>query len=113
MDSRWSGTEGYQLAAPSEGTTVQGFSTTLGRAIAHARYLVASSWRLGRRSATLGALLLTASTVTVWATANTAPQFTSLTVTPSILNEGQTVVLRGTFTDPDTTDAHGMLVYWV
>jgi len=73
---------------------------------------MASPFRAGRRSVALGAILLAASTATVLATANTPPHFTSLTVSPSVLNEGQSVVLNGAFTDPDTTDAHSMLVYW-
>jgi hypothetical protein len=91
---------------------VQGFSIAFGRARGHARQLLVSSSRLGRRSAALGALLLIGSTVTVLATANTPPTITSLTVTPSVLNEGQTVTLSGTFTDPDVGDFHTVRIGW-
>jgi hypothetical protein len=52
----------------------------------------------------LGALLLAASAVTAWATANTPPTITSLTVIPntSVINEGQTLTIAGTFADPDS-----------
>jgi hypothetical protein len=52
--------------------------------------------------------------VTVWATTNTPPTITSLTVTPntSAINEGQTLTIAGTFADPDAADLHTVLVYW-
>ena len=88
--------------------------TTLGRAREHVRCLAARSLRLGRRSMALGVVLLAASAVTVWATTNNPPRITSLTVTPntSVINEGQTLTISGTFTDPDVTDLHTIMVYW-
>jgi hypothetical protein len=89
---------------------MRNFATMVRRALDRARGLRLP--RSGRRSLALGTLLLTASTVTVLATANTPPEFTSLTVTPSVLNEGQTVTLSGTFTDSDTSDAHTVYIFW-
>lgn len=68
--------------------------------------------RLGHPAAVAGALLLATSTATVWGTANTAPQFTSLTASASRINAGQTLVVNGSFTDPDPGDRHALLVYW-
>ncbi len=92
---------------------MRGFSTASGHTLGHARRLVAGLLLTGRRPVVVGALLLLiGSTVTVLATTNTPPAITSLTVSPPIANEGQTVILKGTFTDPDATDAHTLLVYW-
>src|SRR5688500_2802620 len=84
-----------------EGTAVRGISTSRERVLGHARRLLAGAFQSGRRSAVLGTILLIGSTVSVVATANTPPVITSLTVTPSVLNEGQAVTLTGAFTDPD------------
>jgi hypothetical protein len=93
---------------------VQGFSTSRLCAWRRTRVGLSSLVQIWRRPLGLGALLLTiGSTATVVATTNTAPQFTSLTATPGILNEGQTITLNGAFTDPDAADAHGLLVYWI
>jgi hypothetical protein len=92
------------------GVAVRDFAATVRRALERARRLHRP--RSGRRSLVLGTALLIASTVTVVATANTPPEFTSLTVTPSVLNEGQTVTLSGTFTDSDTSDAHTVYIFW-
>jgi len=59
-----------------------------------------------------GALLLATSTATVWGTANTAPQITGLTASASVIVPGQTLVVNGTFTDPDVGDRHTVFVYW-
>jgi hypothetical protein len=68
--------------------------------------------RAGRVPLALGAALLIGSTVTVWATTNTPPQLTSLTIDHSVINEGQTVTISGAFTDPDPADLHSVLIYW-
>jgi hypothetical protein len=97
-----------------EGTAVQGFFTASGRMLGHARRLMAGLLARGRRSAVLGAVLLTiVSTVSVLATANTLPLFTTVTLsTSSIVNEGQTVTVTGAFTDPDVTDFHSIRIRW-
>lgn len=67
-----------------------------------------------RRPVTLGALLLLiGSTVTVWATSNTPPTFTTLALSPSsTIYEGQTVTLTGAFTDPDAGNYHSVRIHW-
>jgi len=90
---------------------MDGLFTTLGRARGHARYLAARSLRL-RRPTALGTLLLAASAVTVWATANTPPTITSLTASASVINEGQSITVTGAFTDPDVTDTHTLYIWW-
>jgi hypothetical protein len=94
--------------------TVTALPTVARRALDALRRLSTRTRRAGRRSAVLGAVLLAASAATVLATANTAPHITSLTVTPnvSVINEGQSLTINGTFTDPDATDRHAILVYW-
>jgi hypothetical protein len=57
-------------------------------------------------------MLLAASTATVLATANTPPHITSLTVSQSVIDEGQTVTLSGAFTDPDAGDLHTVRIGW-
>jgi hypothetical protein len=88
------------------------FRTRVTSARTWARGIPSTARKRGQRSALLGAVLLAASTATVLATANTPPHITSLTVTPSVANEGQTVTLRGTFTDPDTGDLHSIRIGW-
>jgi hypothetical protein len=91
---------------------VNDFATTLRLATDRARRLQASVLGAGRRSVVLGALLLTASTVTVLATANTLPTITSLTLNRTVVDEGQPVILSGTFTDPDAADRHTLKIDW-
>ena len=85
--------------------------TTL-RTLDGVRHLAGSFWRTGRRSVVLGGLLLAASAVTVLGTTNSPPVFTSLTLSTSVLNEGETVTLTGAFTDPNAGDGHTVLIYW-
>jgi len=91
---------------------VHGFFTPLRGAGTYGRQFLLALAQRGRRSVVLGAVLLIGSAVTALGTANTDPQFTSLTASASIIDEGQTIVLRGTFTDPDTADAHGAHIHW-
>jgi hypothetical protein len=60
----------------------------------------------------LGALLLAASSASVMATQNTAPEFSGIRQSDRSITEGQTVSLAGIFTDPDQSDTHTLLVYW-
>jgi len=46
------------------------------------------------------------------ATTNTGAEFTSLGLNATMINEGETVTLTGTFTDPDPDDAHTLQIYW-
>lgn len=83
------------------------------RAIDGALRLPAHLARTGSRSLMVGALLLTAaSTASVVATTNTAPVFTSLTVSKAAAYEGETVTLSGAFTDPDAGNRHTVIIYW-
>jgi hypothetical protein len=68
--------------------------------------------RTGRSSLVLGAILLIASTATVLAMSNTPPVVTSATLDKSIVDEGETVTLTVSFTDPDVEDLHTILVNW-
>ena len=92
---------------------MHGFIMPLRRAGTRGRRFFLALTHGGRRSVVLGMVLLIGSTVTAVGTANTAPVFTSLTASPSIINEGQKITLNGTFTDPDTADAHGLMIYWL
>ena len=86
---------------------------TIRHAVSGTRRLAGSFWQTGRRSLVLGGLLLlAASTASVVATANSAPNFTSLTVNKSVLNEGETVTLTGSFSDPDPNQRHTLTIYW-
>lgn len=87
-------------------------TTSIRQAFSHPRRLSSSVSRAGRRSTALGALLLAASTATVLATANTPPEITSATVTPSTFKEGDTVTLAFTFTDADAADMHTVRIRW-
>jgi hypothetical protein len=60
----------------------------------------------------LGAVVLAASTVSVVATTNSPPQFTSFQSSAGKILAGQSVTVSGTFTDPDATDAHTVMIYW-
>jgi hypothetical protein len=60
----------------------------------------------------LGVVLLAASTITVWATANTPPTITTMTANTAQLSAGEALVITGSFTDPDITDAHTVFVFW-
>jgi hypothetical protein len=60
----------------------------------------------------LGAVLLLGSAVTVLATSNTPPTITSASLSQTTINEGGSVTLSGTFTDPDGSDAHAALIFW-
>ena len=84
----------------------------LKKALTQSRSSVATSARIGRRSVALGAILVLGSTLSVLATGNTPPTITSLSVNSPIVNEGDTVTITGSFTDPDATDAHRVLVFW-
>jgi hypothetical protein len=86
-------------------TTMYGIRARLHR-------LPAAIVRAGRVPLALGAALLVGSTVSVLATTNTPPQITSLTLSPAVANEGQTVTLTGAFADPDPADLHSVLIYW-
>jgi hypothetical protein len=88
------------------------FRTGLTTALIRALRLPSVVRRRARRSAGLGAVLLAASAVTAWAAANTPPTITSVSASPAVVNEGQTVTVSGTFTDPDAGDAHTVRVYW-
>jgi hypothetical protein len=88
------------------------FETIVHRALAHARNVPAIVCRAGTRSAALGAILLAASSVSVLATANTPPTFTSITANTAKINAGEALIITGTFADPDITDAHTIFVYW-
>lgn len=43
---------------------------------------------------------------------NVAPSNVSLTATPSVINEGQSTSLSGSFTDPGTADTHTVVINW-
>jgi len=76
------------------------------------RYLITTSTQTGRRALALGAMLVLGSTLTVVATANTPPTITSASLNKTTINEGQSVTVSGTFTDPDASDTHTALVHW-
>ena len=83
------------------------------RAIDRALRLPAHLARGGSRSLLIGALILmTASSASVIATTNAPPSFTSLSLSKTQVYEGETVTLTGSFTDPNPTDRHTILVYW-
>jgi len=84
----------------------------VGAVVSRARRIRALSGRTSRRSLALGSVLLAVSAVTVWATTNSPPHITSATLTPSHIQEGQTVTLAVTFTDPDVTDRHTAIIGW-
>lgn len=87
--------------------------STIRQTVSGARRLSAGLWRTGRRSLVLGGLLLlAASTTSVVATTNSAPVFTSLALSTSVLNEGESVTLTGAFNDPDPNQRHTLTVYW-
>jgi hypothetical protein len=86
--------------------------SALRKALVKSRASAATPAGIGRRSLALGAILVLGSTLSVLATANTPPTITSLSVNSPIVNEGDTVTITGTFTDPDASDAHNVLVFW-
>jgi hypothetical protein len=86
--------------------------SVLRQALLQTRRTFATPLRAGRRSVALGAVLLLGSTITVLATANTPPTITSLSVSQSAIDEGQSVTLTGTFTDPDAGDSHTARIKW-
>lgn len=86
--------------------------STVREALGQARQLPASLSRTARWPLALGALLLAASTATAMATANTPPTITSATMSPAVLNEGQTSVLTLSFTDPNPGDYHTLRLKW-
>jgi len=55
---------------------------------------------------------LAASTATVLATTNSPPTIVSATMSPAVLNEGQTSVLTLSFTDANSGDYHTLRVKW-
>lgn len=89
-----------------------GFSTSSEQVLSHLRHALSASRRIGRRSAMVGALLVICSAATIGAATNTPPQITSASVSPAVTQEGGTVTLTGTFTDPDVGDAHVIRIYW-
>ena len=68
--------------------------------------------RLSTRTAVLSAALVAASTVSVWATANTPPSNFTMSVDKPVIHEGESVTLTGSFTDPDAADLHSVVVNW-
>jgi hypothetical protein len=70
------------------------------------------SSRSGRRSLALGAVMMLGSAMTVLATGNTPPTNLTLTASPATINEGDTITLTGSFTDPDVTDYHTLRIKW-
>lgn len=86
--------------------------TTIPQAVDRARHLSDIFWRTGRRSLVLGGLLLAASTATVLATTNTPPKIVGASVSPQVLQEGQSAVLTVSFTDMDPNDHHTLRVKW-
>ena len=66
----------------------------------------------GQRSLVLGAALLLGSTLGVVATANTPPTWTNVSLSASVIDEGQEVSVAGAFTDPDDTDSHSIQIDW-
>ena len=88
------------------------FMRTIRPALDRARYLPASLGRTARWPMALGALLLTASTASVVATANTPPKILSASVSPQIIDEGQAAVLTLSFADADPGDSHTIRVKW-
>jgi hypothetical protein len=88
------------------------FRSSVRRAFDRARHLPASRGRTDRWPAALSALLLAASTASVVATANSAPQFGGMRLSNSVAYEGETVTLVGVYSDPDDGDRHTLLVYW-
>ena len=88
------------------------FLATVCQTLDRTRRLLVSASRRGRWPLLFGTLLLAASTASVLATANTPPTITSATVSPTVLNEGQTATLTVTFTDPDPGDSHTVRMKW-
>ena len=88
------------------------YPTTTFSTIDRARRLPATLGRMASRPLALGALLLAASTATVLATANTPPKIVSASMSPNVLNEGQTAILTVSFTDANPGDSHTLRVKW-
>jgi hypothetical protein len=88
------------------------FMTTIRPMLDRALRLPLSLGRTGRMPLALSALLLTASSMSVIATTNAPPVFTSLVLSKSVVYEGEPVTLTGAFTDPNAGDRHTVLVYW-
>jgi hypothetical protein len=65
----------------------------------------------GQRSLVLGAALLLGSTLTVAATANTTPTLTNVTLSKSIVDEGESFTISGTIVDPDPGEIHTLYIY--
>ena len=86
--------------------------TTIRPVLDRARRLPASLGRTGRRPLALGTLLLAASAATVLATANTPPEILGASVSPQVLDEGQTAALTVSFADVDPGDSHTLRVKW-
>ena len=68
--------------------------------------------RSSTRTAALSLALVVASTVSVWATANTPPSNLTFTAVPSVVNEGESFTVTGTFIDPDVADLHSVVINW-
>ena len=75
-------------------------------------HILRATVRSTHRSVALGLVLVAASSLTAVATSNTKPQITGLQVSQSSIDEGQTVTVTGTFTDPDPADLHVVRIDW-
>lgn len=84
----------------------------LNRKLQQSTRMLAISSSARRRVAALGALLLVGTTVTALATANTPPTLNPLQLSQSQINEGGSVTLSGTFSDPDPADIHVISIHW-
>lgn len=88
------------------------FQATIHTLVAEHRRSIATSVRTARRSLVLGAVLALGSAITVLATTNTPPTITGVNLSTSVANEGDTVTVSATFTDPDAADTHSALIFW-
>jgi len=88
------------------------YKTTILSTVERARRLPTILGRTRSWPLALGALLLAASTASVIGTTNSAPAFTNLALSKTVLNEGETVTLTGAFNDPDPNQRHTLIVYW-
>jgi hypothetical protein len=91
---------------------VNRFGTLVRHAVRRGRPVLSKSMAPGRRSAALGALLLLGSAVSTLATGNSAPEIISASLSQSVIDEGDTVTVTGTFTDADAGDRHTVWITW-
>jgi hypothetical protein len=68
--------------------------------------------RSSNRSLWLGLAVVAATSASIYATTNTPPHITSFTVDKASIDEGQSVTVTGTFTDPDAADLHSVHINW-